>query len=175
MVDSNHIIFLEGNDFAVIFDGLDITLDPKLALSAHFYWPGPYAVQGVGTYPSAADDFDYQAIENKLIERISFAVNNNIPLWIGEFGAMSCAGNYLDYDQDVVNIFKEHGLSWNYWHFKNIVGLTDTQAVYFMKADTVFLMLLQGNAVDENDALEALKTEYFIERAELKTLIEAIY
>jgi endoglucanase len=174
-VDSNHIIFLEGNDFAVVFEGLDITPDANLALSAHFYWPGSYVVQGTGTYPSPAEGFDYEALENELTDRISFAVNNNIPLWMGEFGAMSCAGNYLDYDQDVITIFEEQGLSWNYWHFKNLKGKTNTQAIYYMNADNTFLKLLQGQAVDESDALEALKTEYFIERTELKLLLEASY
>ncbi len=175
LVDKHHIIFLEGNNFATEFAGLDITLDANSALSAHFYWPGDYAVEGIGTYPSVADGFTYESLENKIMERIGFAVNNNIPLWMGEFGAMSCAGNYLDYDQDVVTLFEAHGLSWNYWHFKNIKGVTNTQALYFMNGDNIFLRLLQGEDVAESDALEALKTEYFIERSELKAFLEDNY
>ena len=123
-VDKNHVIFLEGNNWAKDIHEINIQNDKNTALSMHFYTPGIYAVKGELTYPSIIQgkEFNKKTLSAEFNKQIAYAKNNNILLWIGEFGAMSRAGNYLSYDRDLIEIINKHNLSWTYWNYKNIRG-----------------------------------------------------
>jgi endoglucanase len=68
-VDTNHIIFVEGNGFANDFSGMTPPWDDNMAYSFHKYWS--YNTQ----------------------ESINFAINlrntHNVPIWLGETGENS--------------------------------------------------------------------------------------
>lgn len=182
-VDKNHIIFLEGNSWGKNLDWIDIPSDKNTALSIHFYEPGSYAVNGEGAYPSLIDgqDFNKEALRTKLTQRISYAKELNRPVWVGEFGAVTKAVNYLEYDKDIIDLFEEQSLNWNYWNYKNIKGVPDTQAVYYTTTDNKFLQIISKMSEGEklssfpeseiSLALESLKTSNFFVKQELKELL----
>lgn len=182
-VDRNHIIFLEGNSWGKNLNWINPPSDKNTALSIHFYEPGNYAVNGEGNYPSVIDgqDFNKDALRMKLTQRISYAKKLNRPVWVGEFGAMTKAINYLEYDKDMIDLLEEQSLNWNYWNYKNIQGKPDTQAVYYTTSDNKFLQIVSKmsggkkfssfSESELNLALESLKTSNFFVKQELKVLL----
>lgn len=183
-VDSNHIIFLEGNLWGKDLTWIENPEDPNTALSIHFYAPGTYAVKGKGTYPSKIENqiFDKDNLRRHLHKMVEYAQRLNRPVWVGEFGAMTKADNYLKYDSDIIQLFGELNLHWTYWNYKNLKGKSDTQAIYYAPPGYKFLTLTRTLTkskktfldLDDNklkEALESLKTTYFYEKTNLKMLL----
>ncbi len=141
-VDTNHIIFLEGNLWGQYTDWIDPSLDTNLALSIHYYLPSSYAVDGIGTYPDEGIGFTKNVLSTTLQDRINHAQSLNLPCYVGEFGAMTNAGGYLVYDEDLINIMDSLSLSWNYYNYKNIKGATNTQAFYYADNTNEFVQML---------------------------------
>ncbi|NOZ47448.1 MAG: cellulase family glycosylhydrolase [Chlorobi bacterium] len=143
-IDTNHIIFLEGNLWAQYTDWIDPNLNTNLALSIHYYLPSSYAVDGIGTYPDAGIDFTKNALSTSLQDRIDYAQSLNLPCNVGEFGAMTSAEGYLIYDEDMISIMDSLSLSWNYYNYKNIKGTTNTQAFYYTDNTNEFVQMLSS-------------------------------
>lgn len=187
-VDKNHIIFLEGNGMSKDIDQIDIPADNNVSLSLHFYTPGKYTVKGEGTYPATINgrSFNKSALRNELKKQISYAKQVNKPLWIGEFGAMTRAGNYLEYDQDLIDLFNEQELSWTYWNYKNLKGFADTQSIYYMGNNNkfkIFILSIQQNkkelsalsAQEIENIAKSVSTADFREKTELKNLLNSAF
>ncbi|NOX34221.1 MAG: glycoside hydrolase family 5 protein [Deltaproteobacteria bacterium] len=186
-VDDKHIIFLEGNLWAKNLDWIQSPLDTNTALSIHFYEPGIY-IEGEGTYPSKirGNIFDQQALRRRLKKRVVPGQLLNRPVWVGEFGAMTKADNYLKYDQDVIHLLEELNLHWTYWNYKNLRGKPDTQAIYYSTPNNKFIRLISkikkskrtfSSFTKQNlrEALEFLQTVNFSEKHQLKELLTEFY
>ncbi|MCF6269830.1 MAG: cellulase family glycosylhydrolase [Melioribacteraceae bacterium] len=149
-VDTTHILFLEGNLWAQYTNWIDPNLDTNMALSVHYYLPSSYAVNGIGTYPDVGIGFTKNALSATLKGRINHAESLNLPCYVGEFGAMTSAGGYLDYDKDMISIMDSLSLSWNYYNYKNIKGAANTQAFYYANNSNAFVQMiasLQGGTL----------------------------
>jgi aryl-phospho-beta-D-glucosidase BglC (GH1 family) len=178
-VDEKHIIFLEGNLWGIYLDWIESPPDVNTAFSIHFYVPGSYAVEGNGTYPGFG--YDKNVLRESLQQRIDYAQELNRPVFVGEFGAVSRASNYLTYDAEVIELLEEHNLGWNYWHYKNLKGYSDTQAIYYTDNNNKYLQLMyalkQGadfssfTSEQIGTVLESLETSCFFVKQELKNLI----
>ena len=94
-VDTNHIIYIEGNWYATSFNGLTPPWDDNMVYSFHKYWSvnNSYALQ------------DYLNI------RTSF----NVPLWLGETGE-----NSNSWFLDLVELLQENNIGWAWWPHKKI-------------------------------------------------------
>ena len=127
-VDTNHIIFVE-QGFNDDFKWQTIS-DSNYAIDFHFYSPWEYVAQASGdvnySYPGNGDDFwpyDYETqIEYFLEEGAQFAIDNKIPLNIGEYGIQravlekqsSGAQVYLN---DLYKVFEENNVGFQIWGY----------------------------------------------------------
>jgi aryl-phospho-beta-D-glucosidase BglC (GH1 family) len=142
-IDPHHIIFLEGDYFSQLFDGLDAPFTDNLVYSSHNY---TRAGHGPGKYPGvlpgeyfgdtiarqhAAEPAGEYWDKAKLREVFygnqgtQFAQKYNVPLWSGEFGA-KIDGPREEWDDrcrsldDQLAIFDEFGAHWTIWTYKDV-------------------------------------------------------
>ena len=95
-VDTNHIIFIEGNWFANDFTGLTPPWDDNMVYSPHKYW-------------SPVDtDAD---IEYITILRDTY----NVPVWVGETGENSNA-----WFTGLIRLLENQGVGWSWWPLKKL-------------------------------------------------------
>jgi len=93
--DKNHIIFIEGNQFANDFTGLTPPWDDNMAYSFHKYW-NPTTVETIQKYLVLREE-------------------NNVPLWMGESGE-----NNNEWYRGAVTLFESNNIGWAWWTIKKI-------------------------------------------------------
>ncbi|MBX2877314.1 MAG: carbohydrate-binding protein [Saprospiraceae bacterium] len=97
-VDTQHILFIEGNWFANDFTGLTPPWDDNMVYSPHKYW-----------------SFNDQAsIQWVLDIREEF----DIPIYFGETGE-----NSNTWFKDAIRLFDEHELGWAWWPMKKVESI----------------------------------------------------
>lgn len=94
-VDTNHIIFIEGNWYATDFTGLTPPWDNNMVYSFHKYW----------------NSNDQGSIQYLLNLRNEF----NVPLWLGESGE-----NSNKWMVDCIELMNRHNIGWCWWTHKKI-------------------------------------------------------
>lgn len=119
-IDPDHIIFLEGDNFALRFEGLDAPFADNLVYSSHNYMP-----ETTGSQPYSPDT--RATIEQRFLEHggTQFTQQHNVPLWVGEFGAYF---NHNDHPitgrlaamDDLLSILNAHDVHWTTWTFKDV-------------------------------------------------------
>jgi endoglucanase len=125
-VDSEHILFVEGDNFSTQYDGLDVTFDDNIVLSTHNYTsptttPGKYP----GEFNGMHWNRDILAAEFGAHSGTRLAYKHHLPIYVGEFGVWY-AGRIEEIDQrvraldDQLSIFDSAGVHWGIWTFKDI-------------------------------------------------------
>lgn len=94
-VDTNHIIFIEGNQFANDYTGLTPPWDDNMAYSFHKYW-NPTTVETIQKYLDIRAEF-------------------NVPFWMGESGE-----NKNDWYRSAVELFESNNIGWAWWTIKKV-------------------------------------------------------
>jgi hypothetical protein len=107
------------------FDVLEPTGDPFTVYSFHAYEPGEYTHQEADkieySYPDVIRDsgesfeFNRETFEEYLSPVIDFAAKHDVPIYVGEFGAMRWVPNAEIFLRDEIEIFEQHG--WNYAYY----------------------------------------------------------
>jgi endoglucanase len=97
-VDTNHVIFIEGNWFATDFSGLTPPWDNKLVYSFHKYW-------NANNQPS-------------IQYLVDLSNNFNVPLWLGETGE-----NSNQWFANCVELMKTNNIGWAWWPHKKIQSI----------------------------------------------------
>jgi hypothetical protein len=95
VVDTNHIIFIEGNWFATDFNGLTPPWDDNMVYSFHKYWNSNNQ-SAIGYLVSIRNQYD-------------------VPLWLGETGENSNA-----WFVDCVELMQDNNIGWAWWPHKKI-------------------------------------------------------
>jgi endoglucanase len=121
-IDAEHIIFLEGDHFSTLFDGLDAPFAENLVYSSHNYSAAGF---GPGPYPSAEWNRERQVEAFLGHEGTRYAQRHNVPLWVGEFGATFNGPPAETPDRvramdDQIDVFEECGAHWTIWTYKDI-------------------------------------------------------
>ncbi|MFA5299247.1 MAG: cellulase family glycosylhydrolase, partial [Lutibacter sp.] len=101
-VDSNHLIFIEGNCWGNNYQGMFPLWDDNMAMSFHKYW----------NYNNIA------SIQTMLNYRTQY----NVPIWMGEGGENSNV-----WFKDAITLFESNRIGWAFWPMKkidNIAGIT---------------------------------------------------
>ena len=98
-VDTNHIIFIEGNWYATDFTSLTPPWDENMSYSFHKYWND--ITQGTIQY------------------LINMSGSYNIPLWLGETGE-----NSNHWGHEVVQLCESNNIGWNWWTHKKLEKIT---------------------------------------------------
>ena len=92
-VDTTHILFIEGNQYATDFSGLTPPWDKKMSYSFHKYW----------------NSNTLSSIQGYLNLRSTY----NVPLWLGESGE-----NSNTWYTECITLMKQYGISWSWWTLK---------------------------------------------------------
>lgn len=145
LIDPDHIIFLEGDYFSTLFDGLEPPFADHLVYSSHNYVP---AMTSGKPYPGWIDDcyWDLHKIENQFIETsgYQFAQKYKVPLWVGEFGgsvnypSQSMAWQFAALN-DQLAVFEKYGVHWTFWAYKDIGSMSVVQT----RPDSPFNQLIR--------------------------------
>lgn len=104
-VDSNHIIFIEGNCWGNNYNGIFPLWDENMALSFHKYWNGN----------------NVESIQKFLDYRTKY----NVPIWMGESGENSNV-----WFKEVISLVEKNNIGWAFWPMKkieNIAGVTSVR------------------------------------------------
>ena len=126
IIDPQHIIFLEGDFFSQRFAGLEPPYARNLVYSSHNYvaagfGPGPYP----GTIQGQYWDREYQRAHFADQEGTRYAKEQQVPLWVGEFGAIfngpeeERAGRLLALD-DEISVLEQFAVHWTTWTYKDV-------------------------------------------------------
>ena len=133
-IDDRHIIFLEGDNYSSLFEGLDAPFADHLVYSSHNYTAAGF---GPGRYPgevkarpsaeTASEHWDLARQESAFVsaQGTQFASKHDVPLWVGEFGA-PYNGLHEEIDDryraldDQIGVFERHGAHWTTWTYKDI-------------------------------------------------------
>ena len=94
-VDTNHILFIEGNWYATDFNGLTPAWDNNMSYSFHRYW-------------NSNDQGTIQYLVN-------LRDQYNVPLWLGETGE-----NSNSWFLDCIELMKKNNIGWAWWPHKKI-------------------------------------------------------
>ncbi len=94
-VDTNHVVFVEGNWYATDFNGLTPPWDGNMVYSFHKYW----------------NSNDFSAIGYLLAIRNA----HNVPLWLGESGE-----NSNHWFAECVALMEANDIGWAWWPHKKI-------------------------------------------------------
>jgi hypothetical protein len=125
-IDQDHIIFLEGDYFASLFEGLEPPFAPNLAYSSHNYNAAGF---GPGSYPGAIGGVEWNAAKQEEAflesEGSRFARKHDVPLWVGEFGSVFNGPPGEKEDRlraldDQLGAFEAHGAHWTTWTYKDV-------------------------------------------------------
>ena len=98
-VDTNHIVFIEGNWYATDFTSLTPPWDANMSYSFHKYWND--ITQGTIQY------------------LINMSGSYNIPLWLGETGE-----NSNHWGHEVIQLCESNNIGWNWWTHKKLEKIT---------------------------------------------------
>lgn len=99
-VDTVHILFCEGNQYATDFSKLTPPWDSKLVYSFHKYWNGN----------------DMNSIQGYLNLRTS----QQVPLWHGESGE-----NSNTWYTECITLFQQNDIGWSWWTLKKFGNVND--------------------------------------------------
>jgi endoglucanase len=154
LIDPNHILFLEGDRYAVDFDKFTEVWDNVV------YTNHDYAVPGFiygGDYPGTTNNryFDRDTLEKDFLVKSEFMISHNVPVWVGEFGPVYTGNPEKDemrYQilKDQLAYFDKYKVSWCIWLYKDM-GL---QAIMHQKDDTPYMKLVSG-FLSKKDSLGA--------------------
>jgi len=136
-VDNNHIVFIEGNNYANNFTGLTPPWDGNLVYSFHKYW----------------NNTDQSSISWVL----SIRDNYNVPLWLGETGE-----NSNQWLQETINLMETNKIGWATWPLKKIDDIAGPISVPLTTQYQTMLNYWNGQGAKptENFAYAALSTQF---------------
>ncbi|WP_346856216.1 carbohydrate-binding protein [uncultured Draconibacterium sp.] len=92
-VDTNHIIFIEGNSWANDHSGLTPPWDDNMVYSFHKYWSG-----------TSSSDLDWM---------LQIRDTHNVPLWMGESGE-----NSNSWFTEFITTCEANNIGWSWWPVK---------------------------------------------------------
>ncbi|MBC7319465.1 glycoside hydrolase family 5 protein [bacterium] len=127
-VDKRHIIFIEGNRYSQVFEGLDEPFDDNLVYSSHNY---TIATHRARKYPGYVGNVyaDKNWMEKIFLERNSWILERKRPSWVGEFGALfdgpinaptNADKARLMALKDQLEVFNKYEQHWTIWTYKDV-------------------------------------------------------
>ena len=103
-VDKNHIIFVEGNQFANDYTGLTPQWDDNMVYSFHKYW-NPTTLETIQKFLDLRNDYI-------------------VPIWMGESGE-----NNNEWYRSAIKLFESNNIGWAWWTIKKIGSESGTMNV----------------------------------------------
>jgi len=143
-VDTNHIIFIEGNWYATDFGGLTPPWDNNMAYSFHKYWNA--------------------TSQSTISAYLDIRSTYNVPLWLGESGE-----NSNQWFAETIALMEANGIGWSWWTHKKIEGITGPLSAVKTPEYDYLLKYWKGQATKPAvayavDALNGMAASLSIER-----------
>ena len=155
-VDTEHIIFIEGNWFANDFTGLTPPWDDNMVYSPHKYW-------------STNDQASIQWVLN-------LRDQYDIPLYLGESGENSNV-----WFNDAISLLEGEGIGWAWWPMKKIEAIAGPLSVNKNFGYEALLNYWKGNGTQPNqqtaiNALMGITENLKLENCEFeKGVVDAMF
>lgn len=132
-VDTNHIVYIEGNWFATNFTGLAPAWDENLVWSFHKYWN--------------------ENTQSAINSYVTLRSQTNKPLWLGETGENSNV-----WFTDCVKLMKQNNIGWAWWPLKKIDAIAGPLSAEIVAGYQQLLNYWQGSGSKPNptDAYNSL-------------------
>jgi aryl-phospho-beta-D-glucosidase BglC (GH1 family) len=134
-IDPDHILFVEGDNYAKLFSGLERPMADHVVYNSHNYTVPGF---GPGRYPGAItprsgaaagrpQDWDAARQEKAFLETegVVYAQKHGVPLWVSEFGAVYNGPPEETPDRlraldDQIAVMERAGASWTTWTYKDV-------------------------------------------------------
>lgn len=133
-VDRNHILFVEGNNWAMDLDCLDDFDDDNWAYSIHFYHPLEFTFNLIPQlkYPLRSKDGTFGKVTLRKMVGAYKKFAKKRPVFVGEFGINSRQGIYGDdlWLIDILDCFEGAGFHWTYWTYKAVKNHMFPDGIY---------------------------------------------
>lgn len=153
-IDPKHILFLEGDRYAVDFSKFNEVWDNVV------YTNHDYAIPGFifgGDYPGYTADryFTKDTLEHDFLKKCEFMFAHKVPVWVGEFGPVYTgdpAKDEMRYQvlKDQLAYYHKYKVSWCIWLYKDM-GL---QAIMHQNKNTPYMRLV-SSFLSRKDSLGA--------------------
>jgi endoglucanase len=141
-IDPHHILFLEGNTYAVDFSIFKEVWDNVVYTNHDYAVPG--FING-GDYPGYTRGryINKDTLEYDFLKKSEFMFTRNVPLWVGEFGPVYTGIPVKDemrYQvlKDQLAYYRKYKISWCIWLYKDL-GL---QAIVRQNENTPYMKLV---------------------------------
>jgi endoglucanase len=141
-IDPKHIMFIEGNKYSTEFDIFTEIWDDVVYTNHDYADPG--FIDG-GDYPgySRGRYVDRDTLESDFLKKSEFMFQNDVPLWVGEFGPVYTGVPEKDemrYQvlKDQLANYDRYEVSWCIWLYKDL-GL---QAIISQDENTPYMKLI---------------------------------
>jgi endoglucanase len=141
-IDKKHILFLEGDRYAVKFDKFTEVWNNVVYTNHDYAVPG--FIRG-GDYPGTTGTryFDKDTLENDFLKKSEFMYKHKVPIWVGEFGPVYTGDSLKDemrYQilKDQLAYYRKYKVSWCIWLYKDM-GL---QSIMHQNATTPYMQLV---------------------------------
>jgi endoglucanase len=153
-IDPDHILFLEGDRYAVEFGKFTEIWDNVVYTNHDYATPGFIFGED---YPGKTRDryYDKDTLEKDFLKKSEFMFSHHVPLWVGEFGPVYTGNPQKDemrYQvlKDQLAYYNKYKVSWCIWLYKDM-GL---QAVMHQKENTPYMKLV-SKFLSRKDSLGA--------------------
>ena len=153
-IDPDHILFLEGDRYAVDFSKFTEIWDNVVYTNHDYAIPG--FITG-GDYPGFTGTrfYDKDTLEHDFLERSEYMFSHKVPLWVGEFGPVYIGNPEKDnmrYQilKDQLAYYNKYKVSWCIWLYKDL-GL---QAIVRQKENSPYMKLVSA-FLSKKDSLGA--------------------
>lgn len=153
-IDTDHILFLEGDLYATEFDKFTEIWDNVVYTNHDYATPG--FISG-GPYPGITRDkyYDKDTLEKDFLSKSEFMFSHKVPLWVGEFGPVYTGDSVKDemrYQvlKDQLAYYDKYKVSWCIWLYKDM-GL---QAIMHQNDSTPYMKLV-STFLQRKDSLGA--------------------
>ena len=141
-IDPDHILFLEGDKYAVDFSRFTEVWDNVVYTNHDYATPG--FVSG-GDYPGITRGkyYDKDTLERDFLKKSEFMFSRRVPLWVGEFGPVYTGDAKRDEMRyrvlkDQLAYYNKYKVSWCIWLYKDM-GL---QAIMHQNENTPYIKLV---------------------------------
>jgi endoglucanase len=153
-VDSDHILFLDGNTYSTEFDIFDEVWDNTVYVCHDYAAAG---LGGGGDYPGMTKGqyVDKAVLEAKYRQRTDHCRRTQTPIWVGEFGPIYTGDDRVDAMRrqiltDQLDIYRQDDASWSIWLYKDI----GRQGLVTVRPDSPYLRRF-GDLVAKKNRLGA--------------------
>ncbi len=130
--DKNHMLFIEGQQWAQQIDVLDDFEDDNWVYSIHYYEPMEFAFNLIQFLHYPWDTCNKDTIRRRMEGYSQLARKKQRPVHVGEFGVNYRQGFFNEhvYLQDELKAFNDFGFHWNYWTYKAVKNHMFPDGIY---------------------------------------------